>query len=110
MLVPVSAVQLAIIPDEWTGLPVFVPGERDLWKIDHDSAVVRVTVRAGEFIIPAAKAMELLAKISGDAARKAEVFAEMVRRGIDPLTPAVPAHRLEPGNTYRFHSGGVVVQ
>jgi hypothetical protein len=111
MLVPVT-LQLQVVPDEWTRLPPFVPGERDVWAV-HGDAVVKVTLRTGELIISARKAAELMHWFGADLRRHAEAAAELVRRlgSLDAAYPADPslAAALRNGNSYRFASGGVVI-
>lgn len=117
MLVPVSQVELQVIPDEWTGLPPFTPGERYL-----PAGTIRVVTSKDEIVIPAA----VIRACGPELLRDVETVAELVRR-LGTLAPARPAgtdaygnsypkppdhliHAVRNGNGYRFASGGLVVQ
>lgn len=111
----VSAIQLQVIPDEWTGLPAFVPGERDVLGDD----VWTFTGRPGELVIPAARARELAA---ASADLKHLIWLGLIDHDGNPV-PAVPAGQdaygnsyyaatppVAAGNSYQFASGGIVAQ
>ena len=107
-----SPLQLQVIPDEWTRLPPFTPGKRDVWAV-HGDAVIKITLRTGELVITAAQARQLAGSYT-ELQHKAEIIAELARElgTLDPVLPADPAlaAAVRNGNSYRFAPGGLVVQ
>ena len=116
MLVPVNPGRLQVIPDAWTDLAPYAPGETG-----EPGELIRVRLRDGELIIPVTKARQLCGRYAPMPSR-AEDIAELIRQ-LGTLDPARPAGQdaygnsyyavippVAVGNSYRFASGGIVVQ
>lgn len=93
------SVQLAVIPDAWTGLPPFTPGDRPR----EQRAAAIMHARMSQMAVTAQAVQELNEHL------KRLMWLGLIDADGNPVS-AVPANTDLYGNTYRFATGGLVVQ
>lgn len=93
------SLQLQVIPDEWTGLPAFVPGECP-WE-QLAAGTMHARLNTSQIAMTASAVQELSAYL------KRLMWLGLIDANGNPV-PATPAGTDAYGNVY-FHHGGLVV-